>query len=108
MLLVKRGLCVVVCIGLAGCFKLAPKEDDIIPFVTDLQPKEVLSAGKKVELTQHRCRLMAHGMSYDCKVSYRLTGGEGGAAGETPPTNIYLILREADGKWILVSHRDKP
>jgi len=108
MMPVKRGLCVMACIALAGCLKFAPKEDDIIPFVTELQPKEAIAAGKKVELAAHRCHLMAHGMSYDCKVSYRLAGGEGGTAEETPPTTIYLILREAEGKWILVSHRDKP
>jgi len=106
-LFVKRGSIIIIALALMGCLKFSPDESDVMRILTELQPKDAIAAGKTIELTKHRCKLMAHRQSHECAVDYRLRGSEAATCKQTPPKTIYLIVREVDGVWTLYSHRDK-
>ena len=108
MLARNRVLCAMTCLAiLGGCLPFGPNEDDMARFITVIRSESGAGEGT-VEITDYRCRRMEHGQSTECKVEFKIAGGEAANSDQTSPQRLYLIVRKLKGNWTLYEHRDKP
>lgn len=91
------------CLALQACLKRGPSEAELAAILMEVQSERPAGTPDAIEIQAQECSLMAHGQSYGCNVEYVQT--RGGAYGL--PRRAYLIVRETDEGWRLISHEPK-